>query len=268
MVMACIVTLVGLFLRFTNFLHVSYVYVCMQCVTCPGEKPFRCEYMGCDRRFANSSDRKKHSHVHTADKPYNCRYAGCDKSYTHPSSLRKHMKTHGKLVPGGTLPPPSSPTSSPEARQTSCVDVASRNGRDLCSGAKSLYEPATKESSGQTDRVASSPTSTKDHGLRRTKIEQHVPPTPRSHEASGIFSRNGEIGTTPFNDPRVLSSISGCFQPPPPPLGASSGFTSRNHDLTDLTPTDYQPPPPTNLSEWYTISCPTSGLRRVVTAQY
>ncbi|KAF2892379.1 hypothetical protein ILUMI_13793 [Ignelater luminosus] len=55
----------------------------------------KCEYEGCDRRFANSSDRKKHSHVHTSDKPYNCRVAGCDKSYTHPSSLRKHMKVHG-----------------------------------------------------------------------------------------------------------------------------------------------------------------------------
>lgn len=60
-----------------------------------GEKPFKCEYAGCDRRFANSSDRKKHSHVHTSDKPYNCRVHGCDKSYTHPSSLRKHMKVHG-----------------------------------------------------------------------------------------------------------------------------------------------------------------------------
>lgn len=60
-----------------------------------GEKPFKCEYEGCDRRFANSSDRKKHSHVHTSDKPYNCRVPGCDKSYTHPSSLRKHMKVHG-----------------------------------------------------------------------------------------------------------------------------------------------------------------------------
>ncbi|KAJ8914378.1 hypothetical protein NQ315_017468 [Exocentrus adspersus] len=59
------------------------------------EKPFKCEYEGCDRRFANSSDRKKHSHVHTSDKPYNCRVSGCDKSYTHPSSLRKHMKVHG-----------------------------------------------------------------------------------------------------------------------------------------------------------------------------
>ncbi len=38
-----------------------------------GEKPFRCEFEGCDRRFANSSDRKKHSHVHTSDKPYNCK---------------------------------------------------------------------------------------------------------------------------------------------------------------------------------------------------
>lgn len=56
----------------------------------PGEKPFLCEFDGCDRRFANSSDRKKHMHVHTSDKPYLCKL--CDKSYTHPSSLRKHMK--------------------------------------------------------------------------------------------------------------------------------------------------------------------------------
>merc|ERR1711892_1495024 len=64
---------------------------------CPREKrPFECEIEGCDRRFANSSDRKKHMHVHTTDKPYYCRVRGCDKSYTHPSSLRKHLKIHGK----------------------------------------------------------------------------------------------------------------------------------------------------------------------------
>uniref|UniRef100_T1J993 C2H2-type domain-containing protein n=1 Tax=Strigamia maritima TaxID=126957 RepID=T1J993_STRMM len=61
-----------------------------------GEKPFRCDFEGCDRRFANSSDRKKHSHVHTSDKPYGCKIRGCAKRYTHPSSLRKHMKVHGK----------------------------------------------------------------------------------------------------------------------------------------------------------------------------
>jgi hypothetical protein len=59
-----------------------------------GEKPFKCEFDGCDRRFANSSDRKKHMHVHTSDKPYFCKMKGCDKSYTHPSSLRKHIRMH------------------------------------------------------------------------------------------------------------------------------------------------------------------------------
>lgn len=62
-----------------------------------GEKPFKCEFEGCDRRFANSSDRKKHMHVHTSDKPYLCKM--CDKSYTHPSSLRKHMKVIVPLSP-------------------------------------------------------------------------------------------------------------------------------------------------------------------------
>lgn len=73
-----------------------------QCGVCvAGEKPFQCEF--CERRFANSSDRKKHSQVHTASKPYDCKALGCTKSYTHPSSLRKHMKVHIK----------SSPTSEP-----------------------------------------------------------------------------------------------------------------------------------------------------------
>ncbi|KAK1903773.1 Zinc finger protein ZIC 4 [Dissostichus eleginoides] len=58
------------------------------------EKPFKCDFEGCNRRFANSSDRKKHSHVHSSDKPYICKVRGCDKCYTHPSSLRKHMKLH------------------------------------------------------------------------------------------------------------------------------------------------------------------------------
>ncbi|CAB1325375.1 unnamed protein product [Coregonus sp. 'balchen'] len=61
------------------------------------EKPFKCEFEGCNRRFANSSDRKKHSHVHSSDKPYMCKVRGCEKCYTHPSSLRKHMKLHCKV---------------------------------------------------------------------------------------------------------------------------------------------------------------------------
>lgn len=79
-----------------NVIWYKYDIYGIFCSVFPGEKPFKCEFEGCDRRFANSSDRKKHSHVHTSDKPYNCRVRGCDKSYTHPSSLRKHMKVHCK----------------------------------------------------------------------------------------------------------------------------------------------------------------------------
>ncbi|XP_016330730.1 zinc finger protein ZIC 1-like [Sinocyclocheilus anshuiensis] len=71
-----------------------------------GEKPFKCEFEGCDRRFANSSDRKKHMHVHTSDKPYLCKM--CDKSYTHPSSLRKHMKVHDSSTQGSQPSPAAS----------------------------------------------------------------------------------------------------------------------------------------------------------------
>ncbi|KAF4801792.1 zinc finger protein [Turdus rufiventris] len=96
-----------------------------------GEKPFKCEFEGCDRRFANSSDRKKHSHVHTSDKPYNCKVRGCDKSYTHPSSLRKHMKVHCKSPP---------PSSGYESSTPSLVSPSSDSGREppaSCSHAES-----------------------------------------------------------------------------------------------------------------------------------
>ncbi|XP_070349685.1 zinc finger protein ZIC 4 isoform X3 [Equus asinus] len=87
------------------------------------EKPFRCEFEGCERRFANSSDRKKHSHVHTSDKPYTCKVRGCDKCYTHPSSLRKHMKVHGR-----SPPPPSSGYDS--ATPSALVSPSSDFGRE------------------------------------------------------------------------------------------------------------------------------------------
>ncbi|KAF7228520.1 zinc finger protein ZIC 3-like, partial [Nothobranchius furzeri] len=79
----------SLFVRAVWVIHHVRARVCLNPA---GEKPFKCEFDGCDRRFANSSDRKKHMHVHTSDKPYICKV--CDKSYTHPSSLRKHMKVH------------------------------------------------------------------------------------------------------------------------------------------------------------------------------
>ncbi|KAK2154297.1 hypothetical protein LSH36_271g01027 [Paralvinella palmiformis] len=93
------------------------------------EKPFKCEFEGCDRRFANSSDRKKHSHVHTSDKPYNCKVRGCDKSYTHPSSLRKHMKVHCKSPPpSGNITNSYDESDNDDSRSPSCDRNTSGNG--------------------------------------------------------------------------------------------------------------------------------------------
>ncbi|VDK25571.1 unnamed protein product [Taenia asiatica] len=71
---------------------------------CEGEKPFLCEFAGCNRRFANSSDRKKHMHAHWNEKPYSCRFRGCTKSYSHPSSLRKHMRVHAVCTTSSSTP--------------------------------------------------------------------------------------------------------------------------------------------------------------------
>uniref|UniRef100_A0A8C6KWQ0 C2H2-type domain-containing protein n=1 Tax=Nothobranchius furzeri TaxID=105023 RepID=A0A8C6KWQ0_NOTFU len=90
------------------------------------EKPFQCDF--CERRFANSSDRKKHSQVHTASKPYDCKALGCTKSYTHPSSLRKHMKIHVKCSVGwcvcSVLSPHKHTPDNLSSPQNRCTDEA------------------------------------------------------------------------------------------------------------------------------------------------
>ncbi|EFP09921.1 hypothetical protein CRE_21303 [Caenorhabditis remanei] len=58
-----------------------------------GEKPFACTHSGCDKRFGNSSDRKKHMHSHS-EKRYFCEHPDCGRNYSDPSTLRNHKKTH------------------------------------------------------------------------------------------------------------------------------------------------------------------------------
>ncbi|CAB1327459.1 unnamed protein product [Coregonus sp. 'balchen'] len=104
------------------------------------EKPFQCEFTGCLRKFANSSDRKKHSQVHTSAKPYDCKAHGCFKSYTHPSSLRKHMKIHLNALK-------SSPTSEPIDLSFTGI-LGKRSSRDYvasrtnCSSSRLSLPPA------------------------------------------------------------------------------------------------------------------------------
>ena len=157
-----------------------------------GEKPFKCEYEGCDRRFANSSDRKKHSHVHTSDKPYNCKIKGCDKSYTHPSSLRKHMKVHGKTSP---IPGYDSDPESPSSESTPATSPTT-------SSATSTTSSHSQNSSVQ---ITTSPI----HPLVSNLVSNPglVHPTPTNLSEWYVCQSAGGMPTPPSTDHSPINSL-------------------------------------------------------------
>ncbi|KAG8884948.1 zinc-finger protein [Tulasnella sp. 331] len=59
-----------------------------------GAKPFKCTY--CDKAFTESSNLAKHIRTHTGDKPYICCEAGCNKRFCRPDQLNRHRIVHMK----------------------------------------------------------------------------------------------------------------------------------------------------------------------------
>lgn len=200
----------------TQFSFVSFL---------PGEKPFKCEYDGCDRRFANSSDRKKHSHVHTSDKPYNCKVKGCDKSYTHPSSLRKHMKVHGK----------TSPVQDGYESEADCPSSESSNHPP--SPATTSSPSVASPSSSQQQNIPSQSQQQQVSRLQQQQPQQQQQPRTAvaqlPHPASAltsVHSSSGHLISTPATLPH--------FSHHPNPLLTHHSHHPHTHH-------------PTSLSEWY-----------------
>jgi uncharacterized Zn-finger protein len=59
-----------------------------------GEKPFKCDYPGCDSSFATSGALTVHQRRHTGEKPFKCDYPGCDSSFATSGKLIRHQRTH------------------------------------------------------------------------------------------------------------------------------------------------------------------------------
>ena len=188
-----------LYFSVVNITYYAYFnFLNMHILRVTGEKPFKCEFDGCDRRFANSSDRKKHSHVHTSDKPYNCKIRGCDKSYTHPSSLRKHMKVHGK-----TSPLPDDYDSDEDCHSN---DESLASPVDIKPNQSETPTPVNSQSNNSmTSNTSSSPLTSHPHSISQdahvgTKFSEWYVcqtaggmPTPPSNEHSPIGSLGGHM---------------------------------------------------------------------------
>lgn len=202
-----------------------------------GEKPFKCDFEGCSRRFANSSDRKKHSHVHSSDKPYMCKVRGCDKCYTHPSSLRKHMKLHstkahdaqsgdeGQLadarstrVPdaaqiGSPQPPasaqdvPMSPESRDESTLRSRFHHAFDSSLDYCAHrSQPLMDPLLLQRSGYRSQSSQHPCGQTGHAFAQSSRTFSASPFQKSI-VNGWYTCHGTVDSFPTKQLNHIPSL-------------------------------------------------------------
>jgi KRAB domain-containing zinc finger protein len=66
----------------------------LQCHT--GERPFKCDHLGCEKRFSSSGTLSRHSKTHSFHKTFNCDFLQYEKSYNNQSNLRRHKLIHTK----------------------------------------------------------------------------------------------------------------------------------------------------------------------------
>ncbi|XP_070194464.1 zinc finger protein 367-like [Littorina saxatilis] len=56
-----------------------------------GERPYACDFPGCDKAFCQSGQLKTHQRLHTGEKPFACSDEGCSSRFTHAN---RHCNEH------------------------------------------------------------------------------------------------------------------------------------------------------------------------------
>ena len=65
-------------------------------LTHTGEKPFACDFEGCDYRCSQACNLKTHKRTHTGEKPFACDFEGCDFRCSDTRNLEAHRRTHSE----------------------------------------------------------------------------------------------------------------------------------------------------------------------------
>uniref|UniRef100_A0A8C2VAI9 C2H2-type domain-containing protein n=1 Tax=Chinchilla lanigera TaxID=34839 RepID=A0A8C2VAI9_CHILA len=61
------------------------------------ERPFACDWPGCDKKFARSDELARHHRTHTGEKRFPCPL--CTKRFTRSDHLTKHARRHPGFRP-------------------------------------------------------------------------------------------------------------------------------------------------------------------------
>ena len=65
-------------------------------VVSSADKPFVCQYPGCQMPFGRQEHLKRHEKRHTGERPYKCEVKGCERYFARNDNLKQHRRTHAK----------------------------------------------------------------------------------------------------------------------------------------------------------------------------
>lgn len=65
------------------------------------ERPFECDWDGCQQKFRRRHHLVAHKRVHTKERPYNCQFPGCTMKFTKSHHVKRHHETHFKYKSSG-----------------------------------------------------------------------------------------------------------------------------------------------------------------------